>query len=73
MYMRVLPIEIKAETQGGMKSLWTFMREKKLEHALRCSLENFGQFEYEDKLDNGATRHVDVIPLYAISQMPFII
>jgi predicted AAA+ superfamily ATPase len=72
-FSRVLPIEIKAETQGGMKSLWTFMREKKLEHALRCSLENFGQFEYEDKLDNGATRHVDVIPLYAISQMPFII
>ncbi len=25
----VMPIEVKAETQGGMKSLWIFMREKK--------------------------------------------
>ena len=68
----VLPIEIKAETQGGMKSLWTFMREKKLEYAIRSSLENFGQFDYTDKLAENAIRHVDVIPLYAISQMPII-
>lgn len=67
---RVLPIEVKAETQGGMKSLWTLMREKGLDYALRCSLENFGHFDYEDKLDQGAIRHVDIIPLYAIAQMP---
>lgn len=67
---RVLPIEVKAETQGGMKSLWNFMREKNLSYALRCSLENFGQFDYEDKMAEGAIRHVDVIPLYAIAQMP---
>lgn len=67
---RVLPIEIKAETQGGMKSLWNFMREKNLSYALRCSLENFAQFDYEDKLSSGAVRHVDVVPLYAIAQMP---
>lgn len=67
---RVLPIEVKAETQGGMKSLWNFMREKNLNYALRCSLENFGQFDYEDKMAEGAVRHVDVIPLYAIAQMP---
>ena len=66
----VLPIEIKAETQGGMKSLWAFMREKKLDYALRSSLENFGQFDYTDKLAEYAIRHVDIIPLYAISQMP---
>lgn len=66
---RVLPIEVKAETQGGMKSLWTHMREKGLDYALRCSLENFGHFDYEDKLDQGAIRHVDIIPLYAIAQM----
>lgn len=68
---RVLPIEVKAEAQGGMKSLWTIMREKNLSYAVRCSLENFGQFDYEDKLADGAVRHVDVIPLFAISQMPF--
>lgn len=41
----VLPVEIKAGTQGGMKSLWMFMREKRLTDAIRCSLENFGKFD----------------------------
>ena len=66
----ILPIEIKAETQGGMKSLWTFMRNKGLDYALRSSLENFGQFDYTDKEANGTIRHIDIYPLYAISQMP---
>ncbi len=65
----VLPIEVKAGTQGGMKSLWLFMREKHLTNAIRCSLENFGTFDYEDKMDNDAIRHVQICPLYAISQM----
>ncbi len=65
----VLPIEVKAETQGGMKSLWMFMREKKLVNAIRCSLENFGAFDYVDPEANGAVRHVQICPLYAISQM----
>ena len=65
----VLPIEVKAGTQGGMKSLWMFMREKKLTNAVRCSLENFGTFDYTDPERNGAVRHVQICPLYAISQM----
>lgn len=65
----ILPIEVKAETQGGMKSLWMFMREKKLVNAIRCSLENFGTFNYVDLEANGAVRHVLICPLYAISQM----
>ena len=65
----VLPIEVKAEIQGGMKSLWLFMREKKLTKAIRCSLENFGAFDYEDKEDDCTLRHVQICPLYAISQM----
>ena len=65
----VLPIEVKAEIQGGMKSLWLFMREKKLMNAIRCSLENFGAFDYEDKEDDNKLRHVQICPLYAISQM----
>ena len=65
----VLPIEVKSETQGGMKSLWRFMREKKLVNAIRCSLENFGTFDYSDLESNGAVRHVQICPLYAISQM----
>ena len=65
----VLPVEVKAEIQGGMKSLWIFMREKKLTNAIRSSLENFGAFDYEDLEASGAIRHVQICPLYAISQM----
>ena len=54
-----------------MKSLWTFMRSKNLDYAVRSSLENFSQFDYTDKEAENAIRHVDIIPLYAISQMPF--
>ena len=67
--MKVLPIEIKAGTQGGMKSLWIFMREKHLNNAVRCSLENFGSFDYIDHNDDNAIRHVDICPLYALSQL----
>ena len=66
--MKVLPFEVKAGVQGGMKSLWDFMREKKLKQAVRCSLENFGKFDYIDAEAEGAVRHVDVYPLYALSQ-----
>lgn len=66
--MKVLPFEVKAGVQGGMKSLWDFMREKKLDQAVRCSLENFGKFDYIDAEAKGAIRHVDVYPLYALSQ-----
>lgn len=67
--LAVLPIEVKAGVRGGMKSLWQFTREKKLRNAVRCSMENFGNFEYEDKQDNNNVRHVSICPLFAISQM----
>lgn len=66
--MKVLPFEVKAGVQGGMKSLWDFMREKKLNQAVRCSLENFGKFDYIDAEAEDAVRHVEVYPLYALSQ-----
>ena len=66
--MKVLPFEVKAGVQGGMKSLWDFIREKKLDQAVRCSLENFGKFDYIDAEAEGAVRHVEVYPLYALSQ-----
>ena len=64
----VLPIEVKAGTQGGMKSLWLFMREKKLKNAVRTSLENYGTLTYTDT-DDEAIRHVAVCPLFALSQL----
>lgn len=69
----ILPIEVKAGTQGGMKSLWIFMREKKLAEAVRCSLENFGKFDYTDKEGGDDVRHVHLCPLYAISMLQQII
>lgn len=65
----VVPIEVKADTQGGMKSLWAFMRDKKLHNAIRCSMENFGKFDYTDKEDNLEIRHVKICPMYAIAMM----
>ena len=67
--MKVLPLEVKAGVQGGMKSLWDFMRDKKLSQAIRCSLENFGKFDYIDLKADNAVRHIEIVPLYAISQM----
>ena len=65
----ILPIEIKAGMKGGMKSLWIFMRVKKLSSAVRCSLENFNRFEYIDKEASGEVRNVEICPLYAISNL----
>lgn len=67
----IVPIEVKAERQGGMKSLWAFMREKKLHYALRCSMENFGKFEFLDN-EVSEVRHVRICPIYAISMMEMV-
>lgn len=66
--MKVLPIEVKAGVQGGMKSLWAFMREKRLHLAARCSLENFGTVEYHDA-QACEVRCAVICPLYAMSMM----
>ncbi|MBQ9473385.1 MAG: ATP-binding protein [Bacteroidales bacterium] len=68
-YGAVLPIEVKASTQGSMQSLWVFMRKRGLHEAVRTSLEEFGEFDYNDPEDGMAARHVDVIPLYALSNL----
>ena len=65
----VIPIEVKAERQGGMKSLWNFMRDKNLSEAIRSSLENFGEFQYIDSEADNAVRHVTIFPLYALAQL----
>ncbi len=65
----VLPIEVKAGTQGSMQSLWIFMRGHKLHDAIRTSLENFGHFYYYDSEADQAERHVDIVPLYALSNL----
>jgi len=66
---KVVPIEVKAGKQGGMKSLWLLMNEKHLDNAVRCSLENYGSFDATDAADNNAVRHIQICPLFAISQL----
>lgn len=66
---KVLPIEVKSNTQGGMKSLWMLMRSKHLTEAIRTSLENFSEFDYLDVQDNNTKRHVRILPLYALSML----
>lgn len=56
--MKVVPVEVKAGTSGSMKSMYQFMKEKQLDYGIRTSLENFGRLE-----------KVDIIPLYALSNL----
>jgi len=65
----VLPIEVKANTKGSMQSLWVFMRGRALHEAIRTSLENFGQLYYYDTKAEQAERHVNIVPLYALSNL----
>lgn len=65
----VMPVEIKASRQGSMQSLWIFMRQHNLHNAIRSSLEPFGEFVYYDPKDHDSERHVDIIPLYALSNV----
>ena len=67
--MKLLPIECKADVSGKMKSLYEFMRQKHLTEAIRCSLENYSQLKYFDKKDDGALRHVQTLPLFAVSNI----
>ncbi|MDR1343448.1 MAG: ATP-binding protein [Prevotellaceae bacterium] len=55
---KIVPIEVKAGTQGAMQSLRWFMKEKNVAKGARASLENFAH--YED---------IDVYPMYAISNL----
>lgn len=64
--MKVLPIEVKSGMSGKMKSLRLFMQRKDISIAIRTSLENFNILSYND---NGITREIDIIPIYAIGNL----
>jgi len=55
---QILPVEVKAGTQGAMQSLRLFMKDKSIKKGIRTSLENFAQYE-----------NIDVYPMYAISNL----
>ena len=56
--LKIIPIEVKSGTQGGMQSLRLFMKEKCIERGVRTSLENFGRGD-----------GMDIYPLYAIGNI----
>ncbi len=64
-----MPTLPRKGTGRASQSLWVFMHEKGLMHAVRASLENFGHLEYADKEDGDNTRHVNIIPLYTLSNL----
>ena len=51
-----------------MKSLWQFMREKRLTEAIRCSFENFGEFTYTDPQADNAERHITMYAKFVKEQ-----
>ena len=61
----IVPIEVKSGVKGSMSSMYSLMRnpQKHIEMGIRCSLENFGTFESPD------SKKIDIIPLYAISNL----
>ncbi len=67
--LKILPIECKSGTSGKMKSLRYFMKQKHLSYAIRCSLENFALLESTDHQDGETPRRIQIVPLYAISNL----
>ncbi len=56
----IIPIEVKAGTQGKMQSLYNFMPKHKSAYGIRTSLENVSSYVHNNRL-------VKVLPLYSLS------
>ncbi|MDR1556135.1 MAG: AAA family ATPase [Tannerellaceae bacterium] len=54
----IVPVEVKSGTKGSMQSMFQFLSEKKYAYGIRCSMENFGNYQ-----------NVRIYPLYAVSRM----
>jgi len=50
----IVPVEVKAGTKGAMQSMFLFLKEKQRNFGIRCSMENFGEFQ-----------NIKIYPLYA--------
>jgi len=50
----IVPVEVKAGTKGAMQSMFLFLKEKQRNCGIRCSMENFGEFQ-----------NIKIYPLYA--------
>jgi predicted AAA+ superfamily ATPase len=54
----IVPVEVKAGTKGAMQSMFLFIAEKQRPYGIRCSLENFGEFQ-----------NIKIFPLYAAGKI----
>lgn len=54
----IIPVEVKSGTKGAMQSMYIFMKEKMTKNGIRCSLENFSEYD-----------KIEVIPLYAVGNI----
>ncbi|MDR0799759.1 MAG: AAA family ATPase [Dysgonamonadaceae bacterium] len=52
----IIPVEVKAGTKGAMQSMFLFLAEKQRPYGIRCSMENFGEFQ-----------NIKIYPLYAVA------
>ena len=56
----IIPIEVKASTQGNMQSLYNFMKKHSSAYGIRTSMENISLYRNGNLL-------IHTIPLYALS------
>jgi len=54
----IVPVEVKSGTKGTMQSMFLFLAEKQQQFGIRCSMENFGEFQ-----------NIKIYPLYAVGNM----
>jgi len=54
----IVPVEVKAGTKGAMQSMFLFLAEKQRHYGIRCSMENFGEFQ-----------NIKIYPLYAAGKI----
>ena len=54
----IVPVEVKAGTKGTMQSMFLFLKEKRRNYGIRCSMENFGEFQ-----------NIKIYPLYAAGKI----
>lgn len=62
---KIIPVEVKASTQGKMQSLHLFLQKRASAFGIRTSLENVVSYIRNNRL-------IKVIPLYALSEIHLI-
>ncbi len=66
----IIPIEVKATAAGHMKSLFYFLKEKRMEKAVKLSLESFKVDTVKHRIQNeDVTCQLTTLPIWAVEQI----